>query len=136
MVRCASFVSVLLGVVVLTGCQHAPTSEGSGNPVSLVALIANPTSYDGRRVRTEGVASIARGGSAIYLSREDAEAPALLNGVGLAFTDFELDDETKRLHLKRVFVEGVFRAPTPGDRWSGDIGKISFIYSLDDVAVE
>lgn len=103
----------------------------------MVALIANPTSYDRQRVRTEGVAAISRGGSAVYLSREDARESVLLNGVSLTFVGSGVDEGSmESLNLKRVLVEGTFEGPEAGTFWAGSIADISLIYSLDDAIIE
>ena len=127
---------ISLGTPCLMGCVHGTGAAARvGERVSLVALIANPARWHGQRVRTEGVASISRGGSAVYVSREDARESVLLNGVSLTFVGVD-EESMKSLNLKRVLVEGIFEGPEPGTLWSGSIADISLLYSLDDVIIE
>ena len=126
-------VALLSALFCVSAAENSPAVSAD---VSIIGLIANPEKFDGRKIRTVGVASIVRGGSAVYLSREDARAPVFRNGIALGFVGFELPEWAPQLHLKRVLVEGTFRAPPPGFRWSGTIRDITTAYSLEDVVVE
>jgi hypothetical protein len=90
--------------------------------VSLIELIANPTQFDGKRVRIIGFLRLEFEGTAIYLSREDFENGITKNGLWVS-TD-QLDNT---LSNRYVLLEGTFNASNPGHRglWSGAIEKIT-----------
>ena len=70
---------------VLLGQDIAPP-EDAPNPtaaetVSLAAILADPSSYDGRRIQTQGVLGIAFEGDALYLTREHREQHVFSNAL-------------------------------------------------------
>lgn len=74
--------SVLSFLVVLfvgaTSAQEVEAPANAPSPtaietISLAALLADPSSYDGRRVQTQGVLAIEFEGDALYLTREHRE---------------------------------------------------------------
>jgi len=78
------------------------------NDVSLVALIVNPSAYDGKLVRVTGFAVFEFETTALYLSKQDA-------ALGLDENSVMLDtrrplDELQPLHGHYVFVSGTFEA--------------------------
>lgn len=97
---------------------------------SIVNLIATPEKYDGKRIRTEGVAVIGFEMNAIYLSRDSAEYSIAANGVGLALDRSEMTDELKKaVHLKWVVIEGEYHAAAPKETgWRGYIDEITWFY--------
>ena len=117
---------ILLGQSVAVAADSAPTIE----ECSIVSLIATPEKYDGKFIRTWGVARTGYHINGIFLSRESAENTALVNGVLLVFDDSEIDDIQKNvIQLKWISVIGEFHAPEPGrSGWRGYINKIIQLY--------
>jgi hypothetical protein len=97
---------------------------------SLVNLIATPERYEGKRVRTEGWATIGFESDAVFLSSEDARSHSI-NGVRLALHDAPITEhERLALRGRRVLVEGSFMRRA--HERHGVIYKISRIYPLDE----
>jgi len=97
----------------------------------MIALIANPDLYHGRRVRTEGIATIGFEEDAIFLSAEDARDGVLLNSIALSLHDAPLKDAEKAaLNNKRVLVEGTF-SRYENDHLRGQISNLSIISRVD-----
>lgn len=128
----------LLGATGNPGDERGVDSEAPFEFCSIVNLIATPDSYDGQRIRTEGVATIGFEQNAIYLSTESAAQGAKVNGIGLALTDVEdLTALKEKLHMKWVLVEGVYHRWTPGESGRrGYIDEVSLLYALEDVEVQ
>lgn len=83
-----------------------PSSEDSIVSVSILALIATPERYDGRRVFVQGYRR--RGSDRLYLGREDADFLIRQNSLMLEFEDSTVSAPS--LHNCYLAVEGIFRA--------------------------
>jgi hypothetical protein len=83
--------------------------------VSLIQLIANPASFDGKRVRLTGYVMLELENTAVYLHESDARYGITRNAVWL---DVPLAGESGRLqfHQRYVFIEGIFSAERRGHR--------------------
>ena len=105
---------------------------------SLVALLANPQHYHGRKIRVEGFMHVEFEGNAIYLSKDDADHLITSNGLWVSFDKNAIPYEgvvgPKEFHRKWVLIEGVFKYNPQGSGhfggWSGEIKSIDRIYEL------
>lgn len=104
---------------------HAPPP--GAEPVSLVALIANPGAFEGRPVRIVGVAQLEFEQNVIYLTRDDYDHRVLTNAIGLSFGQRSLQPDDRGLSGSYVGVEGVFRAKRNGARGipAGSIDEVT-----------
>ena len=104
---------------------------------SIVELLAQPVRYHGKRVRVKGFLHVRFEGTAIYLSREDAEHLITRNGFWVTFdpkaTRFEDGDEPKQLDAKYVLIEGTFDKNGFGHLggWAGAIKNVDRAYKLE-----
>jgi hypothetical protein len=92
--------------------------------VSLLRLIADPTTFDGKAVRVVGFTHLEFEGDALYLHREDFEYALVTNSLAL---EVPTDPAFKALSDRYVIVEGIFKAPSPGyiHNRSGSIRMLS-----------
>jgi hypothetical protein len=93
--------------------------------VSLVALIANPELYHGKRVRVNGFLVLENDGQAIYLNRDDYDNLITKNAVWIKVGREGLNHIRKHIRSKWRYcaLEGVFDAQDNGnlDLWSGSL---------------
>ena len=94
--------------------------------VSLVQLIANPKSYDGKVVRVIGFVRLEFEGNAIYLHQDDYKHGIPKNGLWIDVTD-NMRKKKADFDQKYVLLEGTFDVNDTGHMglWSGSIQKIS-----------
>lgn len=83
--------------------------------VSLVKLLANPDSFDGKKVFVDGIMHHTYEDNTLYLSRDMADCGVKCNGIGLRFDDKNLSligEKTNAnldyFHNKCVAVYGTF----------------------------
>lgn len=89
-----------------------PTATGS---VPLVAVLANPSKYDGSRVQTQGVLAIEFEGDALYLTREHRELSIFGNAARLYLRDEGWNiNELSPHDGKYVWIEAEVDAAAPG----------------------
>ena len=101
---------------------------------SIISLIANPEDYDGKRIRTEGVARIGHEDTAIYLSADSATHRITVNGIQVAVDPSKALKE--KLHLKWVLIEGTYHKWQPDEtRWRGYIDEITLLYAPEDMEI-
>jgi len=117
--------ALALTCVLVCVVGRKPTGAEEPRDVSLVQLIANPDSFDGRPIRVVGYLTIEFENTELYLHREDAEQALYKNGV---WADLGRA-ETKKystMNKKYVVVEGVFDSKQLGHMGStsGTIAKI------------
>src|SRR5688572_29982408 len=101
---------VSLGLVVLLALPTSAHGEDAGERgVSLIQLIANPTSFDGRRVAVTGYVVLEFEHTAVYLHETDATYGIARNGLWL---DVPVggDSHRARVHRRYVSIEGTFSA--------------------------
>jgi hypothetical protein len=127
---------VSLAAVFLLVLTHnaAPFSPQEGGPsalpkpvdVSMVALVAEPDSYEGKLIRTHGFLCIEFEGDALYLHEEDYRHGLTENSFALRLSKLQRE-QFKSLTLRYVLIEGTVYAKGPEhtDGWSGAIGNIS-----------
>lgn len=77
---------------------------------SIVQLIADPRTFDGKRVLTYGFATIGPERNYLYLSREDADHGLLTNAVLLDFPTIKETLRHAQLDRRYVLIEGRFDA--------------------------
>ena len=82
-----SRISVALCLLVVLMSALAGAVEAESKPVSLIALIANPEKYQGKRIAVEGVARLEPEAHLLYLSPSDAEHLNQANAVWLELED-------------------------------------------------
>ena len=92
--------------------------------ISIIELIANSEKYHGKFVRVSGYVTLEFEGTAIYLSKDDADKHQNKNGLWLTLSNFP---EHKDLDGKLCLIEGIFNSKHKGHfgLWSGSIGKIT-----------
>lgn len=93
--------------------------------VSMINLIANPTAFDGKKVRLIGYVRLEFEGDSIYLHRDDARQRNFKNGLWL---DVEMPQKRRTsINNRYALVEGVFSMEERGHMgmWSGAIKSVS-----------
>lgn len=102
-----------------------PMSAEEPRDVSLVQLIANPDSFDGKLIQVVGYLTIEFESVELYLHREDAEHALYKNGVWVELSRAEIK-KYSTMSLKYVIVEGVFDSKQLGHMGStsGTIVKL------------
>jgi hypothetical protein len=120
----------------LAGCSAGTRDEpGCGRSgetrcaVSLIALIADPASYDGRGVSVVGVASLEFEGTGIFLGEYDFRHRITKNGLWLDVDPGTDSAAISLCHGAPVIVEGTFEAANHGHlgMWSGAITKVQWL---------
>jgi hypothetical protein len=115
---------VLLALVQIGSAASAARAQPVLNDrVPLVALIANPSLYDGRYVETFGYLNLEYEGDALYVGKDDFEAFATQNAIW--FDGPKAADTKARRALDRHYVHasGTFHAHRNGhlDQWRGTL---------------
>jgi hypothetical protein len=93
---------------------------------SLIALIAQPAQYDGKRVRTIGFVNLEFEGNGIYVGREDYAQGLSRNALWLGVADSMAQPYRKQLPGYFV-IEGTFSSSDHGHMgmFSGAIGHVT-----------
>jgi hypothetical protein len=118
-----------IGAVALVMVVALATSPRAENPrdttVSLIQLIATPTTFDGKRISLVGYVVLEADHNAVYLSESDARYGIARNALWLDVPAVGEDDRV-RLHEKYVLIEGRFNARRRGHRelFGGTIEQI------------
>ena len=102
--------------VAIVALSATSGADGPREPtVSLIQLIANPASFDGKRVRLTGYVMLEVENTAVYLHESDARYGITRNAVWL---DVPLGGESRRVqfHQRYVVIEGTFSAERRGHR--------------------
>jgi hypothetical protein len=91
----------------------APSQPSPDDRVPLVAIIANPSLYDGRHVETSGYLNLELEGDALYVGKDDFDAFQTQNGVWFSVPGM---DRNARRSLARHYVHasGTFHADPKG----------------------
>lgn len=114
----------------------APTRAGRvewnvytpGQAVSLVALIASPERYDGKKVQVIGYVVLEFEGTAVYLHEEDAKHMLTSNGLWLDFRQAERSlVKNADSQPQYAIIDGVFHAGMRGHMglWSGSLTDLT-----------
>ena len=100
--------------------------------VSLIQIIANPNSFDQKKISVKGYAVLEFESKALYVNELDAKHGVTRNAVWLAVND-AIYAQRARFHRRWVFVEGTFNAAKRGHLGltSGSIEDITRIEVLD-----
>jgi hypothetical protein len=111
----------LLAVITLA---YAANARGEFEHCSVINLIATPDTYDGKKVQVIGVAVVRLEGTAVFLTRDDAESGVRKNAIWLELEDL---DKFKHLNGKYVVVQGTFVAAMKGHggMYSGSLCAIT-----------
>ena len=129
-------IGILAALAVLSSCTAPePEPEGWVCLCAMTTLLANPDEYDGKIVRTEGVASIGFERDAIWLSREHYEHSVLANSIPIVLPSEKPAPWPDFQHLegRYVLVEGRFRWSNLGTTDPpGTIVEISRIFPTDN----
>lgn len=108
--KCSKYLIVLF-LALTAGGLSSTSGAGKTEPskVSMVALLAAPTHYNGIVVQTTGFLAVEFEGNALYLHEEDYRYGMEKNAVQLALTKPQ-EQQFKALHAKHVLIEGVVSA--------------------------
>jgi hypothetical protein len=113
-------------------------SPGYETCPSLVQVLARPEYYHGKEIMVEGYLVVEFEGTAIYLSKDDADFMTR-NGFWVSFEKNTLDlsdaEIAKRFNCKYVRLQGTFDAGNSGHlgEWLGAIGNVSRLEALNRV---
>jgi hypothetical protein len=109
----------------MTALLVAPTQAQEPTNVTLVRLIANPETFDGKLIRVIGFLRLEFEGDVLYLHREDYENAILGDGIWVEVTPM-IQRQRPTLNMKYVLVEGIFNASERGHMgmWSGTIKQV------------
>jgi hypothetical protein len=97
--------------------DYGSKGKGPANPTSLIALIAQPTQFDGKEVATIGVFYVSTGIGLLCVSTEDVKYGVATNCIQL---DLDLpalgvsEAKLAELNGRYVVIQGVFRAEPRG----------------------
>ena len=124
---------VAVGFVVvfaLSTSLHAEDPRDSA--VSLIQLIANPLSFDGKRVLLTGYVVLEAENTAVYLHEDDARYGIARNGLWLEVPRGG-ESHRARFHQQYVLIEGTFDARRRGHRgmFSGTLENIGRFEVVD-----
>jgi hypothetical protein len=103
---------------------------------SIVQMLAHRDRYDGKKVQIKGFLNLEFEGSAVYLSKEDADYGITTNGFWVSFDKSKVPFEGMvgpgEFDRKFVLIEGTFKANSRGHHsaWQGSIEKISRVVEL------
>lgn len=111
--------------VVVALASSARADDARGTVVSLIQLIADPTSFDGKRVTVTGYVVLESENTAVYLQETDARYGITRNAVWL---EMPVPDELGRaqFHGRYVRIDGTFSARRRGhlELFGGSIERI------------
>ena len=93
----------------LCSAEQEQKNPSEVQSVSIVNLVADPTTYQGQEIVVSGFFWFGFGQQGLYLAREHAEYGMVENSVAVFFDeDFVKEYDIKRLHGNYVVVVGVF----------------------------
>jgi hypothetical protein len=134
------FICLFIGVIALSvATYHAYAQEKSPTDqnldiryVSIINLIANPFRFHDSVVRVIGLVRVSPKGTAVYLTRSDAEYEVTKNGIWIN-VDEDMKARIKECDLQVCGVVGKFDANNPGPQglWNGSFSKIIAIGPLN-----
>jgi hypothetical protein len=106
-------------------------ARGEACSVSLIALIANPAKYAGKKVQIIGFATLEFEGNAVYLSKEGAEIGDNASAIWLDLEGLSVSNPEK-LNRQFVLIAGTFDAENRG-HIGMFAGTIKSIFRLEQV---
>jgi len=109
----------------MTALLVAPIQAQEPTDVTLVRLIANPETFDGKLIRVIGFLRLEFEGNVLYLHREDYENAILGDGIWVDVT-LVIKKQSATLNMNYVLLEGIFSAGERGHlgMWSGTIKQV------------
>ncbi len=118
---------LLMACLVCMTAGAGPTAAGTPERVSMIQLIADPGTYDGKLVNVVGFSRFRGERDVLYLGEADAAQQVYRNGVSLALVKHQDLKRKPKLDRHYVYVEGVFHANVNGAEslFSGSIDQIS-----------
>jgi len=130
------FLSSFLALLFLTGSSLNAQTAGyypQGGPdngvedVSLIQLIANPQTYDNKRIRIIGFVRLEFEGDAVYLHQEDFEYGLSKNGLWIDVPQDMTKKQMDAVNRRYAICTGTFRAGGHGHMglFSGEIAAIT-----------
>jgi hypothetical protein len=95
--------------------------------VSLIQLIANPQTYDGKKVRLIGFLRLEFEGNAIYLHKEDFDHGISSNALWVDLPRDMTKDQRQDVNTQYAICEAVFRASGHGHMgmFGGELTSVS-----------
>ncbi len=124
----------LLASALLLPCcsEHADASLPRSGSVSLIELIASPSSFDGKRVQVIGVLDWQFEGDALFLAKEHREHHVYRHSLWLSYDPGFRADQVERLKAlsgRYVQIEGTFSQANRGHMalWPGAIVDIDSV---------
>ena len=117
--RVATLLTILLGLL-----SEALSAQDVTERVPLVAVIANPAKYEGKKIAVIGFMHLEFEGNVLYTHREDYVHALLGNGIWV-----DVDQDKQSLSDSYVMAVGTFTANDKGHMglWSGRLSKITTI---------
>ncbi len=118
----------LMAIGLLAACERP--FGGGHYDTPLVRLLADPSSWHGKRVLTSGYLAYGFYGPTLYFTPGDASHGVESNGIALDFAPEQLSDQELRARVdqQHVAVTGLFRQLSTGDLILKDVGDI-MVYS-------
>jgi hypothetical protein len=110
---------------VMTALLVVPIQAQEPTDVTLVRLIANPETFDGKLIRVIGFLRLEFEGNVLYLHREDYENAILGDGIWVDVTPV-VAKQSATLNMNYVLLEGIFSAGERGHMgmWSGTVRQV------------
>jgi hypothetical protein len=111
----------------LPGYNPSNSADMRALNVSLIQLVANPDTYNGKKVRVTGFLRLEEEGNALYLHREDYEMRLMKNGVWIDSPRDMTKAQADAVNNHYAICEGVFRSKWKGygGMFSGEINHIT-----------
>ena len=125
--RWSLYLLVLIMLLPFGSARSSHASSGRPKPINvgMVALLAEPQSYDGKFIRTFGFMCLEYEGDALYLHEEDYRYQNYKNAVWLRVAEAQRK-QFKSLSLKHVLIEGTMYANgLESSEYAGAIGNIT-----------
>jgi len=124
--------ALIVAGIVIFAPTRAPHAEWNtytpGQAVSLVALIATPERYEGKKVQVIGYVVLEFEGTAVYLHAEDAKHMLTSNGLWLVFGKTERNPvKNADQQPQYAIIDGIFRGGMKGHMglWSGSLTDLT-----------
>jgi hypothetical protein len=103
-----------------------PGTEPEPEDISIIALIANPANYTGKRVRLIGFLNLEFEGNGLFVGKQDFDAGITKNAIWIDEPAGLAKGARKRLSKHYVLAEGVFNGADLGhlDLYSGALQQV------------
>jgi hypothetical protein len=120
---------ILLAASQIGAAIPASSGPNTFEPVSMIAIIANPERFDGKRVRVDGFLILEFEGNALYLDKDAHEGGLTKNAVWIDAPAWADTRAQKRLTGRYAHVEGTFNPRHHGHLglWSGALEDVHLI---------